>query len=116
VPLPELETVARRVRLLRRTATPAPVEATPAPVPVGPRDGPAVAVAGVASPPDERRGGEPPSEVAALRDLVAEPAEGPGDRADRARRNASLYLQERRRRLRRELGGSGAEDQTTGRG
>jgi hypothetical protein len=116
VPLPALETVARSVRLLTRTATPAPVEATSVAMPVGSPDGAAVAVARVAPPPEGRGGGEPPSEVAALRDLVAEPADGPGDRADRARRSASLYLQERRRRLRRELGASGAEGQTTGRG
>jgi hypothetical protein len=108
VPLPDLPAVTRRVRRIARTNAPADlarVERVPAErVPTPPR----TVVAEAA----ERR--STPDEVAALLELTDVVADEPGDRAERARRGASLYLRERRRRLRRELGVLEAEDGVTG--
>jgi hypothetical protein len=107
VPLPDLPAVTRRVRRIARTNAPAdlarvarvPAARVPTPPPPG------VATAA------ERR--STPDEVAALLELTDLAADEPGDRAERARRGASLYLRERRRRLRRELGVLEAEDGAT---
>jgi hypothetical protein len=47
-------------------------------------------------------------ELVALLALEGPAAVDPGERAEQARRTASRYLQERRRRLRRELGADAA--------
>jgi hypothetical protein len=46
---------------------------------------------------------ELPDELAAIRALTDAPVLRPGGRAEHATRSASIYLAERRRRLRREL-------------
>jgi hypothetical protein len=109
VPLPDLPAVTRRVRRIARTNAPADlarvarVPAVRVPTPPPPR----TVVAEAA----ERR--STPDEVAALLELTDLVADEPGDRAERARRGASLYLRERRRRLRRELGVLETEDRAT---
>jgi hypothetical protein len=53
-------------------------------------------------------------ELVALLELEGPASVDPGERAEQARRTASRYLQERRRRLRRELGALDGQDQATG--
>jgi hypothetical protein len=80
VPLPDLPAVARRVRRNARPNAAEPADGAPT------RD-----------------------ELAALVELEGPAAVDPGERAEQARRTASRYLRERRRRLRRELGALEAE-------
>jgi hypothetical protein len=107
VPLPDLPAVTRRVRRIARTNAPADLGRV-ARVPVVRVPTPSPRVVAEAA---ER--GPTPDEVAALLELTDHVADEPGDRAERARRGASLYLRERRRRLRRELGVLEAEDDAT---
>jgi hypothetical protein len=110
VPLPGLPAVTRRVGRIARASLPfdgprvrrsAAVLLLTAPRPV------AAKAAEWRSSPDDVGA---PDEVAALLDLASRQPEDPGARAERARRNASVYLRERRRRLRRELGTADLEE------
>jgi DNA-directed RNA polymerase specialized sigma24 family protein len=104
VPLPVLPAVTRRVRRIPRPTAPAePVRPSHLPaalLPVPPRT--VAAKAADRSPSRE--------ELVTLLELEGPAATDPGERAEQARRTASRYLRERRRRLRRELGVERPED------
>jgi hypothetical protein len=107
VPLPDLPAVTRRVRRIAGTNAPADLARVARVPAVRVLTPPSTGVAEAA----ERR--STPDEVAALLELTGLVADEPEDRAERARRGASLYLRERRRRLRRELDVLEAEDGAT---